>query len=408
MNYEETVAYLFSQLPMFQRVGAAAYKADLSNTIALCKSLDNPHQKFKSIHVAGTNGKGSVSSALASIFHTCGYKTGLFTSPHLLDYRERIKIDGQMIEESFVVDFVERIKRDMAELKPSFFEISCAMAFAYFAQNKVDIAILEVGMGGRLDSTNVVEPECAIITSISKDHEKFLGDTIEKIAREKGGIIKANTPVVVGENDLKVVEELRVMALEKDAPFYDIYTKSPFLQTDLTGSYQRENMRTVNKVVDVMRQKGWKLDNHCVEKGAINVRKNTGLRGRWETIGERPRIITDVGHNEAGVQQVVDHLRKESYVRLHIVWGMVDDKDAKNILMLLPTSATYYWCKPNVPRGKDSRELSNEALKFSLEGRVYESVKSALSAAKEEAMLNDLIFVGGSTFVVAEVLDYVR
>jgi len=225
MDYKETVAYLFSQLPMFQRVGAAAYKADLSNTIALCESLGNPHREFKSIHVAGTNGKGSVSSALASIFQTCGYKTGLFTSPHLLDYRERIKINGQKVEESYVIDFVERMKGDMAALEPSFFEITCAMAFAYFAEQDVDIAILEVGMGGRLDSTNVVDPECAVITSISKDHERFLGDTLEKIAREKGGIIKANTPVVVGENELKVVDVLRKMAFDKNAPFYDVFTK---------------------------------------------------------------------------------------------------------------------------------------------------------------------------------------
>jgi len=404
MNYSECLDYLFQQLPMFQRVGAPAYKADLKNTVELCLAFGNPETKFKSIHVAGTNGKGSVSSALASIFQTCGYKTGLFTSPHLKDFRERIKINGELISENAVIDFTEKVKEKNFSFKPSFFEISAVMAFDYFSKENVDIAIVEVGMGGRLDSTNVILPELSVITSISKDHEQFLGNTLEKIAREKGGIIKPEIPVVVGENELSVVKTLEAIAQERKAPFYDVYAKSPFIPTDLPGSYQRENMRTVSKAVDVLVSVGWKLSRECVEKGAMNVIPNTGLRGRWEQIGAMPKIIADVGHNEAGVRQVVDHLRKESFVRLHIVWGMVGDKDAKAILSQLPTSASYYWCKPDIPRGKNEDELAQEALKYSLEGKAYKSVELALQAAKSEAMLNDLIFVGGSVFTVAEVL----
>jgi dihydrofolate synthase/folylpolyglutamate synthase len=404
MNYSECLDYLFQQLPMFQRVGAPAYKADLKNTIDLCLAFGNPETKFKSVHVAGTNGKGSVASALASIFQTCGYKTGLFTSPHLKDFRERIKINGELISKDAVIDFTEKVREKNFSFKPSFFEISAVMAFDYFSKENVDIAIIEVGMGGRLDSTNVILPELSVITSISKDHEQFLGNTLEKIATEKGGIIKPDIPVVVGENELSVVRTLEAIAQERKSPFYDVYAKSPFIPTDLPGSYQRENMRTVSKAVDVLVSVGWKLSRDCVEKGAMNVISNTGLRGRWEQIGAMPKIIADVGHNEAGVRQVVDHLRKESFVRLHIVWGMVGDKDAKAILSQLPTSASYYWCKPDIPRGKNEDELAQEALKYSLEGKAYKSVELALQAAKSEAMLNDLIFVGGSVFTVAEVL----
>jgi len=404
MNYEETVDYLFSQLPMFQRIGAAAYKADLSNTLAICELMGNPQNEFRSIHIAGTNGKGSVSSTLASIFASCGYKTGLFTSPHLKDYRERIRINGDMIPEDFVIRFVEKYRREAADLKPSFFELTCAMAFAYFAEEKVDIAILEVGMGGRLDSTNVVTPDISVITSIGLDHQQFLGNTLEEIAAEKGGIIKEGVPVVIGDNTLRVEETLTEIANSRQAQVYFSRSAAAEFTTDLQGSYQRENMRTVSRVIDVARKIGHDLSPECVEKGTMNVKRNTGLRGRWELLGEKPRIIADVGHNEGGVRMVVDMLRKQSFVRLHIVWGMVGDKDAKTILSLLPTSASYYWCKPDVPRGKDARELSQEALKYSLEGKEHNSVAAALAAAKEEALDNDLIFVGGSVFVVAEVI----
>ncbi|MEM9051171.1 MAG: folylpolyglutamate synthase/dihydrofolate synthase family protein [Bacteroidota bacterium] len=404
MDYRETVDYLFSQLPMFQRVGAAAYKEDLSNTIALCESFDHPERKFKCIHVAGTNGKGSVAHTLAAIFQSCGYKTGLFTSPHLKDYRERIRINGEMIPEFDVVKFVEDFKAKNLEIKPSFFELTCVMGFDYFACEEVDIAILEVGMGGRLDSTNVVIPELSVITHIGKDHQQFLGNTIELIAAEKGGIIKENVPVVIGENTFAARNVLENIANEQGSKRYDVFASSPILETDLKGSYQRENMRTVAMAVRAMKEAGWELDEAKVKSGAQSVVEFTGLRGRWEIIGEMPTVITDVGHNESGVQQVVDFLRKQTYVRLHMVWGMVGDKDAKAILSLLPKSATYYWCSPNVTRGKDAEELAFEGNKQALLGKVYPSVKVALETAIAESQLNDLIFVGGSVFVVAEVL----
>ena len=404
MTYQETVEFLFSKLPMFQRIGGPAYKADLSNTIALCEAYDNPQEKFKSIHVAGTNGKGSVAHALASIFQACGYKTGLFTSPHLKDYRERIRINGELIPEENVIEFVQEFQNEKKNLKPSFFELTCVMAFDYFAKSEVDIAIVEVGMGGRLDSTNVIRPEASVITHIGMDHQQFLGETIEEIAREKGGIIKENVPVIIGENTFSVRSVLEHIAEERKSPRYDVFASHPILETDLKGSYQRENMRTSHRVVEVMRELGWNLPEDKVQRGAQNIVKSTGLRGRWEKLGTMPDIVADVGHNESGVREVVDHLRRQTYVRLHMVWGMVADKDAKTILSLLPKSASYYWCKPDVPRGRDAKDLAAEANKHALIGKVYPSVKDALEAAKSEAGLNDLIFVGGSVFVVAEAL----
>jgi len=404
MDYRETVDYLFSQLPMFQRVGAAAYKEDLSNTIALCEAFGHPEKKFKCIHIAGTNGKGSVAHTLAAIFQSCGYKTGLFTSPHLKDYRERIRINGEMIPEDDVVKFVKDFQAKNLELQPSFFELTCVMGFDYFAREQLDIAIIEVGMGGRLDSTNVVSPQLSVITHIGKDHQQFLGNTIELIAAEKGGIIKENVPVVIGENTFTARNVLEKIADKRGSKRYDVFASSPILETDLKGSYQRENMRTVAMAVRAMRELGWELDEEKVRSGAQNVVELTALRGRWEIIGDMPTVITDVGHNESGVQQVVDFLRKQTYVRLHIVWGMVGDKDTKTILSLLPKSATYYWCRPDIPRGKDAHELAQEGKKQALLGKVYPSVKTALETAVEESQFNDLIFVGGSIFVVAEVL----
>lgn len=404
MNYTETVDFLFSQLPMFQRVGAAAYKEDLSNTIALAEAFDNPERKFKSVHIAGTNGKGSVAHTLAAIFQSCGYKTGLFTSPHLKDYRERIKINGEMIPEEDVIQFVEDFRSKDMDVSPSFFELTCVIAFEHFAKENVDIAIIEVGMGGRLDSTNIITPEASVITHIGKDHQQFLGDTIEKIAVEKGGIIKEGVPVVIGENATPARRVLEDLAKDRNANRYDVFASSPNLETDLKGSYQRENMRTVAMTVKALKEAGWNLPEKRVEHGATNVVPLTGLRGRWEVIDEMPMIITDVGHNESGVQQVVDYLRRQTYVRLHMVWGMVADKDAKTILSRLPKSATYYWCTPNVPRGKDVEQLAKEGNRHALLGKTYPSVNAALEAAREEAQLNDLIFVGGSVFVVAEVL----
>lgn len=404
MNYQQTVDYLFSQLPMFQRVGAAAYKADLSNTIALCDLLDNPQNKFRSIHIAGTNGKGSTASTLAAIFQASGYKTGLFTSPHLKDYRERIKINGKEVSETFVVDFVAKIKDQAEALKPSFFETTCAMAFAYFAKEKVDIAILEVGMGGRLDSTNVVTPELSVITSISKDHEQFLGNTLGEIAGEKGGIIKPNIPVVIGNNLEEVSQKLKDIAVSKSAPIYYASETVLKLETDLAGNYQQENMLTVGKAVEVMRNQGWSLPQDKVVYGAKNVRAISGLHGRWEILDKNPKIIADVGHNVGGVTQNMAMLAKEKFKHLHIVWGMVGDKDAKNILSLLPKEANYYWCKPNIPRGKEVGELAQEGRSHGLKGKTFNSVSKALEAAKINAKSDDLIFVGGSVFVVGEVI----
>ncbi len=405
MTYLEAVGYLFSQLPMFQRIGAAAYKANLSNTIAICESLGNPQRKFKSVHIAGTNGKGSVSSTLASVFAESGYKTGLFTSPHLKDFRERIRINGAMIPEAAVVSFLENYIANLSQLKPSFFELTCCMAFEYFAQEKVDIAILETGMGGRLDSTNVVLPELSIITSISLDHQQFLGDTISKIAAEKGGIIKPGIPVLISENGAEALAVLAEQSLSANAPATIVKAVDAGLQTDLGGIYQQENMRTVRKAIEMLRAIGWSLPVNDVERGALQVIKNTGLRGRWEVLSEQPKIIADVGHNEEGVRMVVQMLARQKYKRLHIVWGMVGDKDSTAILSQLPADASYYWCKPHIPRGKAEDILRIEAEAFGLKGPSYPSVLAALAAARSIANPADLIFTGGSVFVVGEILS---
>lgn len=404
-HYRAILDYLYGQLPMFQRSGAPAYKADLSRTEALCALLGHPEWQFKSIHVAGTNGKGSVCSALASIFAACGYRVGLYTSPHLFDFRERIRIDGEKIDRDFVVEFVDRTRKRAAELKPSFFEMTTAMAFAYFAEREVDVAVLETGMGGRLDSTNVVRPELSAITSISMDHQRFLGDTLTDIAAEKGGIIKPGVPVVIGENPPEVVERLLVMAEEKKASARVITADAPGYATDLGGAYQTQNMRVVRGCVEELRAQGWALPAPEVRTGAASVVKRTGLRGRWETVSRRPLTIADAAHNEAGVREVVAALHRQTYDRLHVVWGMVADKDAESILALLPREATFYWARPDVPRGKDAEDLRSEASKKGLQGTAYASVKAALEAARAAATPNDLIYIGGSIFVLGEALE---
>lgn len=404
MTYGEAVAFLFSKLPMFQRVGAAAYKSDLSVTIELCKRLGNPERKFKSVHVAGTNGKGSVASTLASIFAEAGYKTGLFTSPHLKDFRERIRINGAMIPEAAVTGFLERNPELIEDLSPSFFELTCAMAFDHFAENHVDIAVLETGMGGRLDSTNVVVPELSVITSIGYDHRQFLGHTLAEIAGEKGGIIKPGRPVVIGENEPEASDVLIRAAEAAGAAFTAVAPTDAGLQTDLGGSFQEENMRTVAAAVKVLRAGGWSIPDRAVTAGAANVKTNTGLRGRWELISDVPRTIADVGHNAEGVAMAAGMLAAESYRLLHMVWGMAADKDADEILALLPKDAVYYWCKPDVPRGKDAELLREEAEKFRLSGKAYPSVAAAYAAARNAADEGDLVFVGGSIFVVGEVV----
>lgn len=406
MTYQECLDWLFTQLPMYQKVGGAAYKADLSNTHKLMDLLHHPENRFKSVHVAGTNGKGSTSHMLAAIFQKAGYKTGLYTSPHLKDFRERIRINGEMIPEQHVVNFVDTHKDQFESIGLSFFEMTVGMAFQYFADQKVDIAIVEVGMGGRLDSTNVVTPELGIITNISLDHTQFLGNTIAAIAGEKGGIIKSEVPVVIGEHNTEYDDVFKEIAEEKNAPIYfaeDLIPAREIDDLDLKGVYQRKNIRTVLAAVEILSQQGYQLSENLAE-ALGSASKLTGLRGRWETIGQHPKIICDTGHNEAGVNLITQQLNNETFDKLHIVWGMVGDKDAASVLALLPKDSTYYWCRPEIPRGKDASILKNEAEEVGLTGNVYSSVQEALETAKKAAVSADLIFVGGSTFVVAEAL----
>lgn len=406
MNYKECLDWLFTQLPMYQRVGGQAYKADLSNTIQLMNILDNPEKKFKSVHVAGTNGKGSTSHMLAAIFQKAGYKTGLYTSPHLKDFRERIRINGEMIPEQEVIDFVQNHKQRFENIGLSFFEMTVGLAFEYFANQKVDIAIVEVGMGGRLDSTNVVIPELSIITNISLDHTQFLGNTITAIAKEKGGIIKPNVPVVIGEHNEEYDSVFRDMAEAANSEIHfaeDLIPTREIDDLDLKGIYQRKNVRTVLAAVEILEKKGYTLSENL--SSALNTAsKLTGLRGRWETLSENPKIVCDTGHNEAGVKLIVEQLKNETFQNLHMVWGMVGDKDSSSVLELLPKDATYYWCKPEIPRGKEAELLQQEGHSKGLNGDIYTSVNKALQAAKKAASADDLIFVGGSTFVVADAL----
>jgi dihydrofolate synthase/folylpolyglutamate synthase len=406
MSYKATLDWLFAQLPMYQRVGKSAYKVDLENTQALMKHLGHPEKGLTCIHVGGTNGKGSVSHMLAAIFQQAGYKTGLYTSPHLKDFRERIRVNGQMIDQEYVVDFVETNRTAFTELGLSFFEMTVGMAFQYFRDQKTDIAIIEVGMGGRLDSTNVVSPELSIITNISLDHTQFLGDTRAKIAFEKAGIIKSGVPVVIGEKHDETTSVFEKQAQEKKAPLYfaEEQTNLPSARhSDLSGPYQEKNQHTVLAAVQLLQKKGYNLIPHLAS-ALSQVGKLTGLRGRWEILAHQPKIITDTAHNEAGVAYLADQLRREKYRQLHIVWGMVGDKDSSSILRMLPKSAIYYFCKPNIPRGLAVEELKSKALTYGLSGKSYPSVAAALREAKNHTLSDDLIFVGGSVFVVAEVV----
>ena len=404
MKYQEVLDYLYAQLPMLQRIGKSAFKKDLTNTIALCNILDNPHKKFTSIHIAGTNGKGSVSHLLASALQENGYKTGLYTSPHLKDFRERIKINGEIISENTVIDFVNKFKNEFEKIKPSFFEWTVALAFYHFNNQKVDIAIIETGMGGRLDSTNVINPIISVITNIGYDHTEFLGDTLEKIAGEKAGIIKLNTPIVVGRKQNETTKVFVQKAKElKASLFFAQDMESPLLKTDLQGGYQKENLQTAFAALKII-QPEFNIDLDKALAGFTKVYANTNFSGRWQTINNNPKTICDVGHNEEGIKWVLENLKSEKFENLHFVLGMVSDKEHDKILNLLPKSARYYFCKPNVPRGLDAEILISKAKNFNLQGNVYKSVKSALKAAQSNAMQNDLVLVGGSTFVVAEAL----
>ena len=402
MTYQQTLDYLFSRLPMYQRDGVVAYKADIGNIVAASKTLKDPHTKFKSIHIAGTNGKGSVSHMLASIFQEAGYKVGLYTSPHLKDFRERIKINGQMIAKSEVIQFVSKNKTAFEKIDLSFFEFTVALAFHYFAYQKVDIAIIETGLGGRLDSTNIINPELSIITNIGLDHTNLLGDTIQKIAKEKAGIIKSNTPIIIGRNQEEIKPIFQNIANEKKAPLK--YATAHNFTADLKGHYQQENINTVVTAISEIQKKGWKITDKNIKDGLLNTIKNTGLLGRWQILGQNPLIICDTGHNEDGIKVVFNQIKQTPHKNLHVVFGAVNDKDLDSILNLLPKDAKYYFCKPNILRGLDENILKEIANKKEIKGDSYSSAKTALARAKKQAQLEDLIFVGGSTFVVAEVV----
>ncbi len=427
MTYDETLKYLYEQLPMFSRIGSAAYKKDLFNTIKIVSSLNNPQTKFKSIHIAGTNGKGSVSHMLAAILQTAGYKTGLYTSPHLKDFRERIKINGEMCDKEFIVDFTKRVKTQIKNLEPSFFEITVAMAFDYFTQQKVDIAVIETGLGGRLDSTNIIMPELSIITNIGLDHMNILGDTLEKIAFEKAGIIKQNIPAIIGE----VINETRHVfdecAKEKNAAL--IYAQQNFyvqdftyehhqLKTeivdkrknehhvyhlDLPGVYQTKNIVTVLETVHQLQLKGWKIEQSHIGNALKKVKHLTGLHGRWEKIKDDPAVIVDVAHNIDGIKQLTEQLEFVSYNKLHLIIGFVKDKDVNNILTLLPKTANYYFTKSQIPRALNETDLKILAQKNNLKGKSFANVNTALKEALTHANNDDLILIFGSVFLVGEV-----
>ncbi|UAY52927.1 bifunctional folylpolyglutamate synthase/dihydrofolate synthase [Ferruginibacter albus] len=431
MNYEQTLDHLYSQLPMFSRIGAAAYKEDLHNTIAICKALDNPQHKFKSIHIAGTNGKGSTSHMLAAILQQAGYKTGLYTSPHLKDFRERIKINGEFISKEFIVDFVERTKALSESIQPSFFELTVAMAFEYFALEKVDIAIIETGLGGRLDSTNVITPILSVITNIGYDHTNILGNTLEKIAFEKAGIIKKNIPVVIGEYVDETKPVFLKKAEEEKAPIYfaqdkfntsDLQFKLELLSLsvedsnnrnkeifalDLTGAYQVNNLLTVLSAEEILLQQGFIISSEAEKFALANVKKLTGLHGRWEVIQDKPIIILDVGHNENGVRQIVsqsaNYILQHTDAQLHFVMGFVKDKDVDAVLQLFPKEANYYFTHSHIPRALPAEELQQKAAIYRLQGDRFENVNDALKAAKQKANEKDLIVVCGSVFLVGEV-----
>jgi dihydrofolate synthase/folylpolyglutamate synthase len=410
MNYRQTLDYLYSRLPMFTRTGTAALKKDLVNTIAFCAYLGNPQGLFRSVHIAGTNGKGSTSHMLAAILQVAGYKTGLYTSPHLKDFRERIRINGAMISKKEVGMFVKRCRQIIDNIEPSFFEATVAMAFEHFAKHQVDIAVIEVGLGGRLDSTNVITPLLSVITNISYDHTNILGNTLPAIAAEKSGIIKRGIPVVIGEKQEGTGHIFIEKAGKEQAPLFFASEEQANaelisrLRPDLTGAYQEKNIRTVLCAVSRLREQGFNISDRHIIDALGSVKQLTGLSGRWQTIGTQPLIICDTGHNEAGIREVLKSIHAVDYDRLHLVIGMLKDKDHSSILRLLPKEASYYFCQPGVERALSANALKEEAADYGLNGKSYATVKRALSAAKKNANGNDLIFVGGSTFVVAEVL----
>lgn len=427
-QYKRTLDYLFKQLPMFQRVGPVAFKKDLTNILALAELLGQPQKQFPSIHIAGTNGKGSVAHMLSAILQAQGYKTGLYTSPHYYDFRERIKINGQKVDKSFIIDFVESHKASFTGLNPSYFEINVAMAFDYFAKQKVDIAVIETGLGGRLDSTNIVEPLLSIITNISFDHVNFLGNTLPAIAGEKAGIIKKGKPIVVGETHRetkpvfeKKAEELgsqitfadqhyeaKLLSTDLEHSFFDIFKDDQLvfgnLKANLLGGFQTKNLVTALQSVEQLQELDLAINEEAIRDGLGDLKRIANFIGRWQVLNHRPLTIADSAHNEAGLELVIGQLKSLKYQRLHFVYGTVNDKDPTKALPFLPKEAIYYFAKANIPRGLDAKTLQEMAKSYGLNGRAYISVKNALQAAKKKAGPDDLIFIGGSIFVVGEVL----
>ena len=428
MNYQQTIEYLFSRLPMFSRIGKDAYKADLSNTIKLCATLGDPQDSFKSVHIAGTNGKGSVSHMLASILQSAGYKTGLYTSPHLKDFRERIRIDGKMVEEEFVIAFTEKIKPLIDALEPSFFEITVAMAFKWFAHQEVDIAIIETGLGGRLDSTNIIEPELSVITNIGFDHMNILGDTLEKIATEKAGIIKENVPIVIGESLPQTLPIFQRTAIERSSPLtiateerqvtdwhweenylvaevaWRHHTDHKVYQLDLNGIYQLKNLLTVLEACHQLITKGWNINEDLIKKGLKHVRKYTSFHGRWEIIHSKPLVVLDVAHNEDGIRELVKQAEITTHRELHIIIGLVKDKEVEKILSILPRHANYYFTKAHIPRAMNESDLLQKATLAGLQGTCIPDVNEALKEAMARSHHDDLIIICGSVFLVGEVI----
>ena len=404
LNYQETLSWMFNRLPMFQTQGKTALNNKLDNILAFTSVLGNPQTKFKSLHIAGTNGKGSSSSMLASILQEAGYKVGLYTSPHLKDFRERIKINGKEIPEDYVVSFIAKNRPFLEEYHLSFFEMTVGMAFSYFENEKVDIAVIEVGLGGRFDSTNIITPEVSLITNISKDHTDILGDTLPKIAFEKAGIIKRNVPVVISEYQEETAPVFTAKAKKMNAPIIFANYIETSLTTDLQGAYQEKNIKGVIAVTELLIHQGWDITPENIAQGLLHVVHNTNLKGRWQTLGSYPTIVCDTGHNVGGLTYVMEQLKKQTYTHLHIVVGFVKEKDVNSVLELFPKEATYYFCSPAIARGLNVDTLKEIATAKGLQGERYSSVAEALNAAKAQALSTDFIFVGGSTFVVAEVV----
>lgn len=408
MDYQDTLTYLYNSTPMFQQVGGSAYKEGLENTLALDEHFGHPHRKFRTIHVAGTNGKGSCSHTIAAILQEAGYSVGLYTSPHLVDFRERVRVNGQPIPEEYVIRFVEEERCFFEPLHPSFFELTTAMAFRYFADVEIDVAVIEVGLGGRLDCTNIIHPDLCIITNISLDHTQFLGNTLPQIAREKAGIIKSGIPVVIGETTPETKSVFQKRAGEVNAPIYFAEENGredyPGIEYELKGLYQKKNSRTILTALPLLKEAGYRLDEQSVRRGFAHVTELTGLMGRWQKLQNHPTLICDTGHNVGGITYIVEQLKQQAFHNLHIIIGMVNDKDIQGVLALLPEDAIYYFTQASVKRALPANDLQKLAKSAGLKGNCYPDVPSAVRAAQEKSLPEDFIFVGGSSFIVADLL----